>query len=128
MQFSDQFCAFLFTVFYSTFPRLIPWTLAIFCTGIRSFYRLFTYWYSARFCPSNARDLSFLQTKSRGTGSPPSPLLRIHYAFSTSSRTNIIRKLTVSRMHETQMPLSPNCFVSTLPKPAPTANTPITAK
>ncbi len=28
------------------------------------------------------------------------------YAFSTSSRTNIIRKLIVSKMHETQMPFS----------------------
>ena len=28
------------------------------------------------------------------------------YAFTTSSRTNIIRKLIVSKMHETQMPFS----------------------
>ena len=28
------------------------------------------------------------------------------YAFSTSSRTNIIRKLIISKMHETQMPFS----------------------
>ena len=83
------------------------------------------------FCPllpkQRARSFIFANKKQED-GISPVPLFLIHYAFSTSSRTNIIRKLTASKMHETQMPFSANCFVSTLPRPAPTANTPITAK
>ena len=73
MQFSDRFVHFSIQLLYSTLRYPNPWTLATFCIGTYTLYNLFTYWYSARFCPSNAHDLSFLQTKSRRTESPPSP-------------------------------------------------------
>ena len=45
-----------------------------------------------------------------------------------SSRMNMIRKLIVSSTHDTQIARSAQCFVSTAPMPAPTANRPITPK
>lgn len=51
MQFSDRFVHFSLQLLYSTLRYPNPWTLATFCIGTYTLYNLFTYWYSARFCP-----------------------------------------------------------------------------
>ena len=51
MQFSDRFVHFSIQLLYSTLRYPNPWTLATFCIGTYTLYNLFTYWYSARFCP-----------------------------------------------------------------------------
>ena len=48
--------------------------------------------------------------------------------FFSSSRTNIIKKLTASSRQDTQMPFSAKRAVRTLPSPAPTAKIPMTPK
>ena len=51
----------------------------------------------------------------------------IAYTFS-SSRMNMMKKLTASRAQETQMPRSAMCADNSAPSPAPMANRPMTPK
>ena len=51
----------------------------------------------------------------------------IAYTFS-SSRMNMMKKLTASRAQETQMPRSAMCADNSAPNPAPMANRPMTPK
>ena len=48
--------------------------------------------------------------------------------FASSSRMNMMRKLTASSAQDTQMPRSAKALVSSAPRPAPTAKSPITPK
>lgn len=53
--------------------------------------------------------------------------LSIAHAFS-SSRMNMMKKLTASSAQETQMPRSAMCADNSAPSPAPMANRPMTPK
>lgn len=55
------------------------------------------------------------------------PALSIAHAFS-SSRMNMMKKLTASSAQETQMPCSAMCADNSAPSPAPMANRPMTPK
>ena len=55
------------------------------------------------------------------------PAPSIAHAFS-SSRMNMIKKLTASSTQETQMPRSAMCADNSAPSPAPMANRPMTPK
>ena len=55
------------------------------------------------------------------------PALSIAHAFS-SSRMNMMKKLTASSAQETQMPRSAMCADNSAPSPAPMANRPMTPK
>ena len=55
------------------------------------------------------------------------PALSIAHAFS-SSRMNMMKKLTASSAQETQMPRSAMCADNSAPNPAPMANRPMTPK
>ena len=55
------------------------------------------------------------------------PAPSIAYAFS-SSRMNMMKKLTASSAQETQMPRSAMCADNSAPSPAPMANRPMTPK
>lgn len=92
MQFSDRFVHFSLQLLYSTLRYQNPWTLATFCIGTYTLYNLFTYWYSARFCPRQRAPPHIFsgEKRSERDGSSISPA---QGSFSISARLQVDRAI-----------------------------------